>query len=71
MKESVLNEEGVLRTADKREVLLVSKAFILRAKRFTKTLLASRWLEWIDQYWKDYEERCLLRKWQSFRGHWF
>ncbi len=71
MKESILNKERTLSIVDKREILLASKAFILRVERFTKALLASRWLEWIDQYWKDCEKKCLFRKCQSFRGHWF
>ena len=71
MKESILNKERTLSIVDKREILFASKAFILRVERFTKALLASRWLERMDKYWEDCEKKCLLRKWQSFRGHWF
>ena len=73
MKESVLYEKGTPSIADKREVLFDSKNFVLRMERFVKTLLAFRWLQWMDKYWEDYEKRCLLRKWESFQqsGHWF
>lgn len=73
MKESILKEEGILSRTDKGGALLGRKNLIAKGHHLVKAFLSLRWLEWVDNYWDDYDMGNLSRKWQSFQrsGQWF